>query len=812
MHNLIQDIRYAFRTLVKSPAYSIVAIATLALGIGANSAIFSVVNGVLLQPLPYAGDHRLVVLQQSAPQAGRDQVAFSVKEIEDYRSQSRTLEEVVEYHNMSFVVWGSMQAHQIRAGVVSANFFDVLGVDAHLGRTFLPGEDQPGTEPILVLSYEYWSGRLGADPEIIGKPLQVNSQIHTVVGVLPPIPQYPRQNDAYMPTSHCPTRSSPRFQENRSSRMMLVFGRLQPSATANQSRQEVASIARRMKEEHPGHYPSNSGFTASTIPLKEQLTRQARPTFLILLGASGLVLLIACANVANLALSRLLRREREMAIRSVLGARRGRLLRQTVTEGTLLALAGGGLGLALAFAGMDLLVEFAARFTPRAPEVGIDLPVLLFTLLVSTLVGIIFGILPAFQPREDLQAALSEGSARLSSGLGKQRLRSILVVAQVAVSLILLIGAGLMVRSFISLQSVDAGVNPEKVLSMRVGLNFTKFSQNEAGVAGARREFWRILLERVRALPGVQSAGLASMVPLDQQEGMTNRIEIEGQPMPEGQPRPSATQNFADPGYFQTVGIPLIRGRFFSDSDDPEAPPVAVITQSMARRYWGDRDPVGQKIKNMGRWMTVVGVVGDIREFGLDRPPTDEMFAPFAQSPFASRLVIRTTSDPMGLSQPVISIIRQIDPDQTVDSVTTLEEIRSESMAPARLTTLLAGLFSTLALLITATGLGGVMALMVNQRTHEIGVRRAVGARERHILRLILGHGLRLTLIGSILGLSGAFLLSRFLESLLFSVAPTDLISFLAMPLLLLAVAVAACYIPARRAIRVDPVQALCSE
>ena len=812
MQNLIQDSRYAIRTLFKSPAYSIVAIATLALGIGANSAIFSIVNGVLLQPLPYAADHRLVLLQQSAPLAGRDQVAFSVQEIEDYRAQSRTLEEVVEYHNMSFVVWGSMEAHQIRAGVVSANFFDVLGVDAHLGRTFLAGEDQPGTEPILVLSYEYWSGRLGSDPEIIGKPLQVNSQIHTVVGVLPPIPQYPRQNDAYMPTSHCPTRSSPRFRENRSSRMMLVFGRLQPSATPDQSRQEVASIAHRMNQEHPDHYPANAGFMASTIPLKEELTRQARPTFLILLGASGLVLLIACANVANLALARLLRREREMAVRAVLGAGRGRLVRQTITEGTLLALAGGGLGLALAYLGMDLLVEFAARFTPRAPEVGIDLPVLLFTLLVSAGVGIVFGVLPALQPRKNLQAALSEGSARLSSGLGKQRLRSVLAVAQVAVSLVLMIGAGLMVRSFISLQSVDAGVNPDKVLSMRVGLNFAKFRQSQGGMAGARREFWRVMLERVRALPGVQSAGLVSMVPLNQQEGMEHRIEIEGRPNPEGQPSPTATQNFADPGYFQTVGIPLLQGRFFTDSDDAEAPPVAIITQSMARRYWGDDDPVGQRINNMGRWMTVVGVIGDIREFGLDRAPADEMFTSFAQSPFASQLVVRTAADPMDLSQSVIRIVRQIDPDQTVDSVTTLERIRSESMAPARLTTLLVGLFSALALLITAAGLGGVMALTVSQRTHEIGVRRAVGAESGHILRLILGQGLRLTLAGSILGLAGAFLLSRFVESLLFEVAATDPISFFSMPLLLLAVALAACYIPARRAIKQDPVEALYSD
>ncbi|HSR70239.1 MAG TPA: ABC transporter permease [Acidobacteriota bacterium] len=812
IENLGQDLRFALRTLRKAPTFTLLAVLTLALGIGANSAIFSIVNGVLLQPLPYAQDERIVIIHQETNRGGTQAMPFSVKEIEDYRAQNQTLQEVVEYHSMGFTIWGELEPHRVRTGVVSANFFDVLGVEPMMGRTFQKGEDQHGTPPILVFSYEYWAGRHGSDPDIIGKTFKVNDNIHEVVGVLPPLPQYPRYNDVYMPTSHCPTRSSQGFIDNRNARMMNVFALLKEGSRLEHAERDVAAVARRMASEHSESYPPESGFAARATQLKDELTREARPTFLILLAASGLVLLIACANVANLSLSRLLRREREMALRSALGAGRLRLLRQMITESSLVALGGGLLGLLVAYAGLDLLVDFAARFTPRAPEITVDGRVLLFTLLVSMAAGILFGALPALQPRQDLQKALSDGT-RSSSGRGKQRLRQVLVVAQVGVSLVLLAGAGLMVRSFVKLQQVDAGFQPEQVLSMRVGLNFTKFAQSPAGVREARKAFMEKVEEEVRALPGVVSAGIVSVVPLNQQQGMTHEFNIEGRQA--GNTPRIATHSFASPDYFRTVGIPLLRGRFFNAGDDAQANRVAIITHSLAQRHFPDQDPVGKRISAaMGDsdWITIVGVIGDIRQYGLDKGPADEIYVPFAQAPFSSRLVVRTAGDPSALAQSLISKVREIDPDQTVDSVQTLEEIRADSVAPARLTTVLTGLLSLLALLITAAGVTGVMALLVGQRTQEIGVRRALGAQSGDILRLVLGQGLVMVVVGCVLGMAGALVLGRFVESLLFNVSAYDPLTLASTSLILLLAALAACYVPARRALGVDPRDALHAE
>ncbi|HSR50250.1 MAG TPA: ABC transporter permease [Acidobacteriota bacterium] len=811
METFLQDLRFALRTLRKTPAFTLLAVLTLALGIGANTAIFSIVNGVLLQPLPYAEDERIVILHQETNRGGTQSMPFSVKEIEDYREQVQTLAEVVEYHSMGFVIWGDQEPHRVRTGVVSANFFDVLGVEAFKGRTFLKGEDAPGTPPILVLSYDYWAGRLGSDPDIIGKTFKVNDNIHEVVGVLPPLPQYPRDNDVYMPTSHCPTRSSQGFIDNRNARMMQVFALLKEDASVEHAGHEVGSTARRMASQHPDSYPPEAGFSARTSLLKDELTREARPTFLILLAASGLVLLIACANVANLSLSRLLRREREMALRSALGAGRLRLLAQMVTESSLVALCGGLLGLLTAYAGLDLLVDFAARFTPRAGEIGIDATVLLFTLVVSLAAGLVFGALPALQPRQDLQKALSDGT-RSSSSRGKQRLRQVLVVAQVGVSLVLLAGAGLMVRSFVKLQQVDAGFKPEQVLSMRIGMNFTKFAQSPDGMRNARKAFMEEVVEEVQALPGVVSAGLVSTVPLNQQQGMSHEFRIEGR-QESNTPR-IATHSFASPDYFRTVGIPLVKGRFFNAADDAQATPVALITHSLARRHFPDEDPVGKRIASSmgGDWVSIVGIIGDIRQYGLEKAPADEIYVPFAQAPFSSRLVLRTAGDPSALAQSVIAKVREIDPDQTVDSVQTLEEIRADSVAPARLTTVLTGMLSLLALLITAAGVTGVMALLVGQRTQEIGVRRALGAQSGDILRLVLGQGLGMVLLGCVLGLAGALVLGRFVESLLFNVSAGDPLTLTFTSLILMLVALAACYVPARRALGVDPRDALHAE
>ncbi len=812
LEELWQDVRFGIRMLRKNPGFTAVAVLTLALGIGANTAIFSMVNGVLLRSLPYQQGDRLIVLRQQQPGAKIVNLPFSVKEILDYREQNQTLDEVVEHHIMEFTLLGRGEPQQVLTGVVSANFFDVLGVKPLLGRTFLPGEDELGTEPILVLTYEYWQGKQGGDPDIVGKTFELNGNMHTVVGVLPPVPQYPAPMDVYMPTSHCPTRSRQSFIENRTRRMMRVFGRLKPGVTPEQAQSDVAVIAQRLRQDYPDVYPEPAGYTAVSTPLKMELTKQARPTLLILMGTVGLVLLIACANVANLTLSRLLRRERELAVRAALGASRGRLLRQLLTENTLLAVAAGALGLLFATWGLDLLIAFAARFTTRASEISIDGTVLLFTLLVSVGTGIVFGAIPAFKSRPNLVTALNEGGSRSSAGTGAHRVRSLLVVAQMAVSLMLLIGAGLMVRSLIKLQQVDGGFNHENVLTMRVGLNMTAFgTENHAENMMA---FYRALLERVKAQPGVVSVALATNFPLSRSQGFRFPVEIEGRSFPEGELRPVADRNVASPDYFRTIGIPLLRGRVFEETDDANAPAVAIITQSMARRYWDDEDPLGKRLsRNRGRdWLTIVGVVGDVRQFGLDEDVADVIFEPLEQAGFAHRLLVRTTADPMSAAQAVTKTIREIAPDQTVDTIQTLEQVRSDSIAAPRLTTILIGLFAVLALVISAAGIGSMMALSVSQHTHEIGIRMALGAQRTDILKLVLRQALMLIRLGAAVGLAGTFVLTRFLESFLFGVSATDPVTFGAVAVLLAAVALLACYIPARRATRVDPMVALRTE
>jgi putative ABC transport system permease protein len=525
---LKQDAGYALRMMRRNLGFTMLAVLTLALGIGANTAIFTVVRGVLLRSLPYEGGEQLVLLHQKAPQAGLDDFPFSVKEIEDYRGQNHTLSGVVEYHTMWFNFLGGAEPERLQTGVVSANFFDVMGVKAYLGRTFLPGEDQPGAAPVLVLSYGYWQRSLGGDLHVIGRTFEMNDRVHTVVGVLPPIPQYPDDNSVYMPVSSCPFRSRPQFIANRDARMMSVFARRKPGVKLEQVQADLATISSRLQAEYPNSYPKSNGYLATATSLENDLTRQARPTLFILLGTAGFVLLIACTNVANLTLARLARREREMAIRTTLGASRVRLVRQVLTEGMLLALAGGSLGLLLASWGMDLLVRFAARLTPRADEIHIDTAVLVFTLLASLATSLLFGLLASIPFGGDLTAALKEAGGHSTAGAGRHRTRNALIVAQVALSFALLIGAGLMTRSLMKLQGVDAGFHPDHVLTMLLSLNFTKYDTGPKQIA-----FHRPLLERVKALPGVRSAAVSMTFPLNSEMGpMQGGFLIEGRTIP----------------------------------------------------------------------------------------------------------------------------------------------------------------------------------------------------------------------------------------------------------------------------------------
>ena len=806
LEGLRQDVRYGLRSIRQNPAFAAAVVLTLGLGIGANTAIFSVVNGVLLRPLPYGEPERLVVVHQSLSSPATPSLGFSEKELLDYRAASRTLEDLVEYHTMAFTLLGGREAERVQTGVVSAGFFDFLGVSPLLGRTFRAEDDAPGADAVLVLSYDYWKRRHGGDPGVVGRVFRMNNRPHTVVGVLPNVPQFPNENDVYMPSSACPFRSSAQARENRATRMLNVYGRLKPGATLEQARADVASVAGRLQADHAGFYPTGSGFTAGAVGLGDELTLRARPTLLVLLGAVGCVLLIACANVANLMLSRMLRRSRELAMRAALGAGRGRLVRQLLTESTLLALFGGVLGLGLAAAGLDLLVAFTARFTTRASEVGIDATVLGFTLVASVLTGILFGALPALTARPELAEVMKEESSRAGGGGGPRRARGLLVVSQVAFSFMLLIAAGLMLRSFWKLQQVDAGFRPDNVLTARVSLNWSRYDQD----AKVRR-FGEELLRKLEADPEVRSAALSYSVPLAQSSPYNRPFQIEGRPV-ERDARPSLDFRVVSPRYFETIGQRVVRGRAFEDKDEPGAQPVAVVNQAFARHYWGDALPIGQRVSfgdEQQPWLTIVGVVGDVRQYGLDREPGLELYRPFAQDPGWGAVLVRTRVEPTQVASLLGRAVRELDPEQPVDRIRTLAEVRRDSVASPRLTAILLGIFALVALVITAAGIGGVLALSVSQRTVEIGVRMAMGAERGAVMRMVLRQGLGLVLAGLALGLAGATLLSHLIERLLFGVPATDPLTYAAVAVLLLAVAAAACLLPARRAASVDPLVAL---
>jgi putative ABC transport system permease protein len=814
--SLAQDLRYGVRVLLKNRGFTLAAVITLALGIGANTAIFSVIYGVLLRPLPYRDGEQLVVVHQQARLAKVDDMGFSAKEFFDYRDQNKTMESVVEHHSMSFILFGREEPERVQTGVVSANFFEVLGVKPILGRTFTPDDEKPGSDAVLILSNKYWQQSHGGDPNIVGRVFRMNNRAHVVIGVLPSIPQYPSESDVYMPTTQCPFRSAQTFIDNRNARMMTVFGRLKPGVPLEQAQADLSTIASNLEAAYPDSYPKNEGYAAQVVRLDDELTRRARPTFLILLATAGLVLLIACANVANLCLARVLQRQHEVAMRTALGASRARLIRQLLTESILLSLIGGALGLLIAYWGLPLLVTFAARFTNRTAEISIDSSVLLFTMLISLGTGLVFGLIPALSFRQNstqsLAATLKEDSGRSTSG-GKNRLRSLLVVTQVAVSFTLLIAAGLMMRSLIKLQQVNPGFNPEKVVVMRLAPNWSKYT---AGTHYAG--FYKRLLDSVKQQPGVEAAAIASTYPLNP-AGLTrgpNNVSIilEGHPLSEGQLAPQVDPRAVSPDYFRAIGTPLISGRMFTETDDDKAPLVSIVNESTARHRWGKEDPVGKRVSfDKGQtWVTIVGVVGDVKQYGLDREAADEIYGPVAQLSFGGFLLVKTMSDPTSMSRLMRNTVHQVDPDTAVDQVRTLQQVRDDSVASPRLTALLLGLFAALALIITAAGITGVMALSVTQRTREIGIRMALGATRARILTMVMRQGMTLVLLGLAFGVAGALVLNRLISSLLFATPGADPVTFAVVSCLLMLVAGTACLIPALRATGIDPLLALRSE
>jgi putative ABC transport system permease protein len=806
METIAQDARYGARGLLKAPAYTAVVVLTLALGIGANTAIFSVVHGVLLRKLPYGADDRLVVLRQQ--QHGEDNLGFSPLEINDYRERSRTLESVVEYHNMWFTLLGRAEPERVRTGVVSAAFFDVLGVRPILGRGFEPGDETHEAHAVLLLSYEYWQRSFGEDKAVVGRTFEMNDRVHTVIGVLPPLPRYPDQNDVYMPTTACPFRTRPATLENRQARLATAFGVLRPGASLAAASADLARVASELAKEFPDAYPVAAGFTAVPRRVSDELTRTARPSLLLLLATAGFVLLIVCANVANLTLARLVHRERELALRSALGAARGRILRQLLTESTLLSLLGGACGLLLARLALGLLVQFVSRFTPRASEIGLDGPVLLFALAASLGTGLVFGALPGLARREDVANALRDGS-RTSSGRASLRARNLLIVSQLAVSFVLLIGAALMVRSLVKLEQVDPGFRPENVLAVSFDLNWSRYKTPEQMLG-----FYEPLLQRVEQMPGVLSVGGSFSVPLNQRPGGTGAIQVDGR---EVDPRtaPRAEFQLATPRYFETVGVRVLRGRAFLDSDKRETPAVAMINETFARQHFYAEDPVGRRLSFDGgrQWLTVIGVVSDVRQHSLDREPAAEVYLAFLQRPgLSTTLLVRTAGAPLALARQITRATHELDPAQAVAEVRTLEQVRSDSLASPRLTTALLGLFAVVALLVSAAGISGVIAFTVSQRTHEIGIRLALGARPGALLGMLFRQGMTPVLAGLVLGTLGALALTQVMAGLLYGVRPTDALCFAGSAIVLFGVSAVACLVPARRATAIAPTVALRAE
>jgi putative ABC transport system permease protein len=799
----------------KNAGFTAVAILTLALGIGANTAIFSVVHSVLLRSLPYPQANQLIFIRQQEKKLGIEDLSFSVKEIEDYRAQNRTLSGLVEYHAMSFTLFGHGDPERVRTGVVSANYFELFGVQPLLGRTFLPEDEKLGAPPVLVLSYEYWKNDFGSDPGIVGKTFEMNDKVHTVVGVLPPVPQYPNENDVYMPTSACPFRSSKMHLENRDMRMMEVFGRLRPGVTVAQANADISTISAGLKSAYPKSYPDNVGFTSVAAPLQEELTRGARPTLLLLLAAAAFVLLIACANVANLTLSRMAKRERELAVRSALGAGRSRLLRQLLTESFLMAVASGLLGLVLAYGSLELLTDFVGRLTPRAREIHIDAGVLLFTLAAALGTSILFGTLSALFSRANLTSSLKEGSTSAGTGRRQNRMRSALIVCQIAFSFVLLIGAGLMVRSLIKMQQVDAGIVPQRVLALRTSFIWSKYTSDDKTRVAIQQ-----LLDRVQSEPGVLVAAISNRYPFEPEiitggpESVSFSFQVEGRALEPGQAPPVSTFAAVSPDYFKALGIPLKEGRLFAETDNEKGPLVVVINEAMKRQIWPNESPIGKHISNDGgeHWGTIVGTVGDVREFGLDHPPVPEIYAPQKLNLSPGVLIVRTAVEPRSMAKALTRAVHDVDSQMAVSRILSLEQARYESMASPRVTASLLGIFAGLALVIATAGIGGIMALMVSQRVREIGIRIALGARPSSILQMVLGQGMLLAVLGIGIGIAGAVALTGLVKSLLFEVPPTDVLTFSGVGMTLLAAAALASYLPARRAAAVDPNEALRAE
>ena len=798
---LRQDARYALRTMRKNPGFTTVAVLTLALGIGANTAIFSVVNAVLLRPLPYSQPERLVMLFEENQKRGLVGFHTSPPTLGDWRREGQVLTGAAAYLRGEFVIAGEGAPVRLSGMIVSTDFFSLLGVVPALGRSFQPEEGEPGTAKAVVISHSLWRARYGSDPKILGRKMRMNDMDYEVIGVLPESFWFPDPREVWVPLSFTPEVLTARM---RGARYLPVLARLRPGVSREQALARMNALAAQLGEQ----YPNNAGWTVSLVPMHARLVGGVRPVLLILFAAVGFVLLIASTNVANLLLARATARQKEIALRQALGASRARLLRQFLTESVMIFALGGLLGVLPAGLAVRALVQLAPERIPRLDNVALDGQVLLFAVGVSLLTGLLFGLIPALRAGAASRLeALGAAGRSPSTGPGAVRLRGFLVISEVALSLVLLIGAGLLVRSFLRLQAVNPGFNPTNVMTVPLSLSTTRYSDR-----AQQAEFFKQVLERWKESPGVRSTGGSTNLPLSGST-MTFQFRIPGWRVAPNETL-YAQYHATTPGYFRTVGIPLLQGRAFADGDNPESRPVAIINQTMARRYWSGQDPVGQTFSISSRnglvEKEIVGVVGDTKHSELAAAPVPEVYVPFAQDawPFLT-LVVRSDFDPSAQTSILQSELWAVDEDLPAGNFRSLEGLRQESIRPLRFQTILMSAFSLLAVVLAGVGIYGVVSYAVNQRTREIGIRMALGAQRRNILLLILGRGLGLTLMGVGLGVAAAVGVTRFLERLLFGVTPTDPVTYLGVAVTLSVVALLACWIPARRAMRVDPMVAL---
>jgi putative ABC transport system permease protein len=809
METLISDIKYGLRLILKNPVFSLVVVIALALGIGANTAIFSVLNAVLLKPLPYADSEHLVMMWQRFTGIGvpKDQNWTSAPEFSDVRRLQSSFSDIAAIQGTSFSILVGDTPERILGQFVSPSFFKLLGVEAFLGRTFSPEEEQQGKEAVVVISHGLWQRRFASDPTLIERTLNMNGRPYQVIGIAPPGFRDPVQPDAEMWAALSFTDQQ---LTQRGSHGLLVIARIKPGLTLDQTRSDMARVSERIIEGAPEYPYAKFGYRVLINPLLEEHVGDIRPALMMLMGSVVLVLLIACTNVANLLLVRASAREREVGIRTALGAGRGRLIRQMLTESVVLAMVGAAVGVALARVGVSLLAAMAAQTFPRLADTRIDLMALAFTIVVALATGILFGLFPAFQiARATTHDVLKEGSLASTAGRGRLRLRRVLVAAEVALSLLLLVGAGLLIKSFMRLQAVDAGFDPSGVLTMRVVVPGARYSQPDQV-----RNFYQEVLRRVSALPGVTKVGANNGIPLSGSGG-SGTTTIDNPAFPDDRGTPEADQRIVTPGYFEAMGMTMISGRPFDERDSSTGQPVAIIDETMARTFWPNEDPIGKRLKRGGRqspqpWLTIVGVVRHVRYRTLEEPSRVQLYMPHAQVPTTGMsLAIKTSLETRTIANSVQREVTAVDREQPVWAIRTMNELMATSVMRRQLIMSLLTLFAGIALALAAVGIYGVISYWVTQRSHEIGIRVAIGASRLDVLKMVLGQSMSVVLIGVAIGLAGAAVLTRVMGTLLYNVSTTDAATFAGYSAALILVGLLASYLPARRATRIDPVTML---